>query len=171
MAQREECPWWEEYVELRLEGWDWRKAAYMAWAASPARGRWPKSQDELAVSVLGLRSARTIRKWREKQPEMERRVEALQVEPLLRSLRDVNEALIQSAIGQERSAAQDRKTFYQLIGYLRQKQQAEQTPASNEGVNPFAGLSDEELEQAIANLQVALGVRRMDAEEADGDEM
>ena len=68
-------PWKEDYERLRLEGWDYRKAAYIAWASSPVKDRWPETQAKLAEE-LGLKSARTIQKWRENDARIDRDVPA-----------------------------------------------------------------------------------------------
>lgn len=115
-VKRSECPWWEAYLELRGEGWDWRKAAYIAWASSPARGRWPETQEELADKVLGLKSDRTIRKWRETHPGIDERIRQLQVAPLLLHRRDVIDALIAVAQDPDPKGHQDRKLFLEMTG-------------------------------------------------------
>lgn len=77
-SRRAEYGWWEKYLDLREEGWDWRKAVYIAWMASPVEARDPKTVDALATEVLGLNTS-TIRKWRAKQPEIAARIETLRV--------------------------------------------------------------------------------------------
>jgi hypothetical protein len=59
------------FLNLLAQGWDWRKALYIAWARLPRRARWPATINELA-GVMGLRSARTIRKWRAQDAEIDR---------------------------------------------------------------------------------------------------
>lgn len=61
------APLRDEFRALQAQGWEWRKALYIAWAKLPIKGRWPRTTEELAV-VMGLRSARTIRKWRDQNP-------------------------------------------------------------------------------------------------------
>lgn len=133
-VRRGECPWWEDYLELRAEGWDWRKAAYIAWAASPAVGRWPGTQEELADRVLGLRSDRTIRKWREKDAGLEKRIETLQVAPLLRHRRDVIDALVTVARDPDPKSHPDRKLFLEMTGDYRPRQQTELTGKGGEAL-------------------------------------
>jgi hypothetical protein len=112
--------WWAEYLALRAEGWDWRKAAFIAWAASPVVGRWPETQDELAQQVLGLKSDRVISKWKADNPEMGARIEAMQVAPLMVHRRDVIEALIAVASQHSPTAHQDRKLFLEMTGDYKQ---------------------------------------------------
>lgn len=111
--------WWDDYLELRAEGWDWRKAVFIAWASSPMRDRWPPTQEQLATDVLGLRTDRTIRKWRGKFPEIEERIVKLQAEPLMRYRRDAFQALVAVAITPEPSGHQDRKLFFEMTGDYR----------------------------------------------------
>lgn len=113
------CAWWDDYLVLRAEGWDWRKAVYIAWASSPVRGRWPPTQELLATEVLGLRSDRTIRKWREKFADIEARIVEMQAGPLMRWRRDAFEALIAVATTPEPGAHSDRKLFFEMTGDYR----------------------------------------------------
>lgn len=113
--------WWDDYLALRSEGWDWRKAAYIAWASSAVILRWPKTQGELATTVLGLRGDRTIQKWRADDPRIDERVAKLQVEPLLRHRRDVIEALVTSSMSPDPKSHQDRKMFLEMTGDYRAK--------------------------------------------------
>lgn len=115
-AQLAQFDWWREVQELMAEGWDWRKAVYMAWAASPVRARKPATQAELAVNVLGLRSDRTIRRWRESEPAMRERIAALQAAPLLKHRRDIYDALVEAAVDPDPKNHQDRKLALELLG-------------------------------------------------------
>lgn len=111
--------WWDDYQKLRADGWDWRKAVYIAWASSPIRDRWPPTQETLATDVLGLRSDRTIRKWREKFPEIEECIVELQAGPLMRHRRDAFDALVSVATTPEPNAHSDRKLFFEMTGDYR----------------------------------------------------
>lgn len=158
------CSWLQEYLQLRLEGWDWRKAAYIAWAASPVKGRWPDNQQKLAEEILGLHSDRTIRTWREKNPEMDERVARLQVEPLMLHRRDVVMALIDSAKKIGKSGAPDRRTYFTITGDLKAgKGGQENDRKGRSSDSPYAEMSGEELELVIRNLQAAV-----EAVERDG---
>ncbi len=114
-----EAVWWQDYCALRAEGWDWRKAVYMAWASAPARDRWPATQDELATQCLGLTSDRTIRKWRAQNPEIEERIVKLQAEPLMRHRRDVLDALVTVASTADPRCHADRRMYLEIIGDYR----------------------------------------------------
>lgn len=113
--------WLDDYYRLRSEGWDWRKSAYIAWASSPATDRWPKTQKDLASNVLGLKSDRTIQKWREDDRSIDERVAKLQIEPLMRHRRDVIEALIAVASSHDPKAASDRRVFLEMVGDYKPK--------------------------------------------------
>jgi len=113
--------WLDDYYRLRGEGWDWRKAAYIAWASSPATDRWPKTQMELATKVLGLRSDRTIQKWRADDARIDERVAKMQIEPLMRHRRDVIEALVAVASSHDPKAASDRRVFLEMTGDYKPK--------------------------------------------------
>lgn len=160
----------QEYLQLRLEGWDWRKAAYIAWASSPRTGRWPATQAELATQVLGLRSDRTIRTWIEKDPSIEERVARMQVEPLMQWRRDVIMALIQSSQVIGKNGAPDRRTYFTLTGDLKPGKGQDQEKDRRAQTSPIAAMSDEELEQVIRNLQLALSMAP-DSQEEDEDDL
>jgi len=110
------CKWRDEYLVLRTEGWDWRKAAYIAWASSPAKERWPANQELLASNVLGLRSDRTIRKWKENNPDLEEMIAAFQVAPMMKHRRDVIDALITVAKLKKPEGHRDRRLFLEMTG-------------------------------------------------------
>lgn len=54
----------EDVFRLMAQGWDWRKAVYIAWLATPKRLRRPATQQELAVECLNLTSQRIFSNWR-----------------------------------------------------------------------------------------------------------
>jgi len=113
-----EFDWHAEYQEL-ADRFTWRIAAYIAWVSSSRRGRKPVTQAELA-SLLGLRSDRTIRKWRAEQPEIEQEIIRLQASPLLNHRRDIYEALVAGALDVA-YGHQDRKLALELLGDYRPK--------------------------------------------------
>jgi len=125
LGKLEEFAWWQDYRELVRRGWDWRKAVYIAWAASPAKNRLPASQDELATQVLGLTSDRVIAKWRKSQPEMDDEITRMQAAPLLLHRRDVYDALVASATDPDPKSHQDRKLALELMGDYKPRSQAD----------------------------------------------
>jgi hypothetical protein len=114
--------WFDDYLSLREAGWSWRVAAYIAWAASPVTQRNPKNQSELATDVLGLRSDRTIRKWKENNPAIEEAIAVAQASPLLKHRREIYTALTVSAMNSEAKHHSDRKLASVLLGdYVEKK--------------------------------------------------
>lgn len=111
-----DAPWWDDYHRLRAEGWDWRKAVFIAWSSSPVLGRWPATQEELATECLGLTSDRVIRKWKRNEPGIEERIVLMQAEPLMAHRRDVIQALIDVARVPDPRAHSDRRLFLELTG-------------------------------------------------------
>lgn len=126
LERLKEFTWWQDYQAIQAMGWNnWRVAVFIAWSASPGYDRMPATQRELAVEVLGLKDDRTIRKWREKHPEIEETIAAVQAAPLLRYRRDVFEALAESAANADANRSADRKLFLQLTGDLKPASQLE----------------------------------------------
>lgn len=110
--------WYAEYQEL-AERFTWRIAAYIAWLAAPRRGRQPQTQQAFA-ELVGLKSDRVIRKWRDDQPEIEQEIIRLQASPLLNHRRDIYEALVDGALDVA-YGHQDRKLALELLGDYRPK--------------------------------------------------
>ena len=108
--------YYEQFLELFDAGWPWRVAAYIAWAASPKQARWPKTQEELAQTVLGLTSDRQIAKWRKNNPQIVDLIARLQVAPMLEHRADVIQALIASASDPDYKGHGDRKLFLEITG-------------------------------------------------------
>jgi len=139
--------WYQEYQELIAQGWDYRKAIYIAWEASPGVGREPATQYELATQVLGLTDDRTIRKWKSKQPEIETAIVELAAAPLLRHRRDIYMALIDSATNPAPANHSDRKLALEMLGdYVPKSKQ--QLTGKDEGPIEYrdaSELSDDEL--------------------------
>ncbi len=127
------CSWWEEFLELRREGFSWRVAAFMAWAASPVKDRWPETQLKLATDVLGMKSDRAIRRWRASRPDIDERVQRLQVEPLMRHRRDVIVALVTSASDPDPKSHPDRKLFLEMTGDYQPKGQVQAEVVVSDG--------------------------------------
>jgi len=132
LGELEKQAWWQDYRELTRRGWDWRKAVYIAWAASPAKGRLPATQEELALQVLGLTSDRVIAKWRKAQPEIDHEIARMQASPLLRHRREVYDALMQSATDPDPKSHQDRKLALELMGDYKPRSQADVSVTNTE---------------------------------------
>jgi len=121
--EEQDVPWAGDYQALMSERWDWygdapdwwrwRVAAYVAWASVPREVRRPRTHQELA-SLLGLRSARTIRKWRAKYPEIDALVTENILEPLLERRAEVLEALMESAASPDYKNFRDRELYLKV---------------------------------------------------------
>lgn len=114
-------PWYEDYRDLRAQKLDWRKAAWVAWQATPKRDREPKTLTELA-DLLGV-ADRTMRGWATKNPALPALVAKMQMAPLFEHRRDIIEALILSATNPAAQNSADRRLFFQMTGDLEEKSQ------------------------------------------------
>ena len=156
--QAEPYAWEAEALELEQQ-YKPQIAAYIAWAASPAKGRLPATQAELA-SLLGLKSDRTIRQWREKDKSIEAEIKTRQSGPLWGHRRDIFEALAASASTADAANHSDRKLALEMLGdYVPKSRQdvANVTPAT-----PFT--SDE---YSAAAQQLALWESAIDSGAVD----
>lgn len=150
--------WAADYLELRAEGWDWRKAVYIAWASQPKRTRLPETQKELATQVLGLRSAHTISKWKRKYPEIADAIMVRQAAPLLKYRADVFEALGQVASMVDPRAKPDRQLFLEMTGDYKPRQAVE---LGNDG--------DDELEVKFDVSKLPTALLRAVADDSDAE--
>jgi len=135
--------WYETYQELVNSKWPWRVACYVAWASSPKRDRWPKTQAELATEVLGLTSDRAIHNWRQKSPDIDAAISLLQSAPMLEHRADVFAALVESASNPDHRSNPDRKLFYEMTGDYTPRQRLDVNAAVTD--DALSGLSEAEL--------------------------
>lgn len=142
--QQKDAPWLAEYKMLRLEGWSWKKAAFIAWAASPKARRWPETQEKLA-ELLGLKSDRTFRGWKRRDPLIEERIARMQVEGLFAYRRDVINTLIQMAITADPKCHQDRQMFLEMTGDYTPKGKIDLGGALGIGGTGMGDVTDDEL--------------------------
>lgn len=157
---KSDLKWLEEYSRLREGGWDWRVAAYIAWASSPRGSRLPKTQDELARGHLGLTSDRAIATWRKKNPAIDEMVAMLQASPLWDARAEVFAALTENAAKADYKTHNDRKLFLELTGdYMPSAKLAAMITKNGYSNNDLANMTDEEL------LQLAKSVRDMPQED------
>jgi len=166
-------PWWNDYRELVERGWDWRKAVYIAWSASPARDRRPPTQMELAQDVLGLHSDRVISKWRAKQPEIDDEIARMQAAPLLRYRRDIFDALATSASDPDPKSHSDRKLALEMMGDYRprQVQQLEGGETPIETKSSVTHALDSETAGEVFDILAALGLQPAGDDDAPDDEL
>ncbi len=173
-AQRDDLPWWNDYLALRQDGWDWRKAAFIAWLSLPSRQRRPKTQAQLA-DLLGLRSDRTLRHWMQDDERIREAAAGERVALLFQHRRDVLDALVAVAKRHDHLAHSDRKLFLEMTGDHKPRGALALTgeqggPVGVVDWSALAGMSDDELEQFIANLQTANGGGALGAKAEDGRE-
>lgn len=132
-------PWADTYSALLEEGWEWRKAAYIAWASLPATTRQPQNLADFA-SIIGLRGSKSIRAWRLKNKAIDLAVQKLSLSNLLDSAPAVVEALVESASSPNYKSAPDRKLFFEMTGMY--------VPRSKIGI----GVDDAAADDDMSNL-------------------
>lgn len=140
------APWADAYLALRSDGWNWRQAAYIAWASIPSNRRLPKTQKELA-HILGINNTRTIRKWRERYPEIDQLIEDATMAILGDALGDVISAWVDVAKQPDPSAHRDRITYLEHMKIYQPKAGLELTGKDGADLLPFG--------QLVAALQKA----------------
>lgn len=113
-----DVPFADLYVDLVAQGWYWRKAAVVAWLATPKKERQPEHQYELA-NMLGC--GQDIITNLKQRPEVQAQIMRITVAGLIEHKAAVDAALIESASSADYKANQDRKTFYTLIGALKEQ--------------------------------------------------
>lgn len=120
---RDEAPpaWLEIYDALLDERdeegkrrWDWRRALYIAWCCTPKEARDPKTLGGLARR-LGVATS-TMREWRYRDPEIERRISELPRLLLMEHVASVYQALATLASTPDPKTFQDRRLFLELTG-------------------------------------------------------
>ncbi len=142
--------WARDYLDLRQDGWPWRVAVLIAWSASPRDGRHPKTQADLANSVLGLKSDRVIREWKRKNPAIEAAIGVLEARQLFEHRAQVLRALADSASSTSHKNHPDRKLFLELTGDYTPRVKVDQNVTGKP--KDMAGLSDAELAVIERNL-------------------
>lgn len=142
--------WYGQYQHLLDEGWPWRVACYIAWAASPKRDRWPETQAELATEILGLTSPRQIHTWRKKYPEIDEVISVLQAAPMLERRADAIAALVESASNPDHRSNPDRRLYFEMTGDYIPRQKVE---VRRDEVEDLSELSEEELARMARSLR------------------
>lgn len=168
LDDKNDTRWRGEYIRLRDHGWNWRVAAYIAWASSPKVNRKPATQDELAREYLGLNSDRVIASWRKKNPAIDEMVMVLQSAPLWEERADHFDAL--------NDGARKSKDDYKFFPYLKMvmEMRNDYVPTAKldallrkNGISKgdLADMSEEELAVTKAKLQDMLNVINGDDED------
>lgn len=136
--------WFDQYAQLMAAGWPWRVACYIAWCASPKRGRWPRTQQELAIEVLGLTSDRQIATWRKKNPNIDELIAVLQALPLMEYRGDAFKALGVSAGDPDHRHNPDRKLLFEMTGDYQPKLKLDGSLRGDD--DDLLSMSDDELD-------------------------
>ena len=140
--------WHRELEGLMRDGrWKWREAAYILWASMP-NPRIPKTERAFAQEVLGLTSARQIRRWksdREKGARLQRAIKRQTLQLLSHARADVVKALVVSASAEDYRNFRDRELFLKLTGDYVPKSTVEVGPVTeaNAGTQSEAALREE----------------------------
>lgn len=142
----------EEYRMLRDEGWPWRQAAYIMWAALP-KPRKPETQDEFARQVLGLTSDRAINMWRKKNPMIDERVAALQGRQLWEARPAILAALAENASKPDYKTHNDRKLALEMLGDYTPSSKLTAEMLKSVSTHSLDDLSDDELAALSAELR------------------
>jgi hypothetical protein len=145
--------WYEDFYRLLDGGWPWRIAVYIAWASAPKAGRYPKTQEELAVKILGLTQDRIIAKWRKNNPCIDETIAMMQAAPLLVHRGDIFQALAESASDPSFHGAQDRKTALTMLGDYIPHQKVEIEREKGSAVEKTDAELDEENKRLEAMLE------------------
>lgn len=133
---------WSQHPR-RKRHW-YRKAAYIAWDASPRSERQPATIEEFA-DVFGI-TRQTIYGWRVDSPEIDQLVARLRYVVLDKYLADVDWITIRQAIEPDSTISQ-RELFY------RRHEAARQHLAESQGAQPARVESEAEIEAEIAWLE------------------
>jgi hypothetical protein len=152
-AQHDAGPWMDDYWDLLEEGWSWRQAVFMLWAAQPADQRRPRYQHELATEVLGLTSDRVVSQWKAENPAMQTRIKALTASALAKARSEIYAALIESASDPNPRSHSDRKLALEMLGDYVKRQEVGVVAGE---VSDWSEVSEEDL-ASIAQLPEADG--------------
>lgn len=119
----EEAPsWTEKYHELMMSKIPWRIAAFIAWSIVPKHTRWPETQNELAVEVLGLTSDRRIIEWRRKYPYIDQMIATMQTAVLLEYVPGSLEASGRVAARADYKSTAERRLLWEAVGIINRNQ-------------------------------------------------
>lgn len=141
-------PWMEDYWRLIGDGWGWRKAVYIIWAALPAGKRTPRTLSELATGILGLTTDRPIHEWK-KNPAMGAETARLAQSLLIKYRPAIYDALVASASSPNPRAHADRRLALEMLGDYTPRQRLDIGSITPETVGQ---VSDEELRRLAAGL-------------------
>ena len=163
----EEIAWINEYSMLVETGWPWRVAAYIAWCTVPRKFRWPHTQEELAIQVLGLTTDRQIGTWRQKNPAIDTVVAIFQAAPLEAHRQEFFRALIISASNPDYKNHPDRRMALEMTGDYTPKLKAEVARTGES--RDLSELSEAELDALSSEVERKLLDRKIGDALEEGD--
>lgn len=98
----------------------WKKAALAVWLNLPKRYRQPRTQAELA-GMLGYTNDRTLRVWRQNNPNFFDETRSAMHKMMAEFLPDVMWALTATASRSGKDGTADRKMFLEMVGMYKPK--------------------------------------------------
>ena len=107
----------------------WKKAALAVWLNLPKRYRQPRTQAELA-GMLGYTNDRTLRVWRQNNPNFFDETRSAMHKMMAEFLPDVMWALTETASRIGKDGTADRKMFLEMVGMYKPKMEALPAPPS-----------------------------------------
>ena len=152
--------WMDLYKRLIENGWKWRVAVYIAWAAQPKKYRWPETQEELAINCLGLTSDRAIATWRKRNGTIDETILMLQGSIIFDALPDALNAMVEVATEADYKGHADRKLMFEMGGIYTPSSKITAEIAKKLGKgNDVSDLSDDELRDIGGAINQALEQR------------
>jgi hypothetical protein len=152
-------------------GRDWRKCAYIAWACLPKLKRWPATEQGCA-EILNLRNTSTIRRWKAKNPDIEKQIALLPKMLLGGHVADVLAALVMVATEPIPQAHQDRKLFLEMTGLYQPKGTVEHTGADGGDIKTNTTHSiDPTTAGDIFDILASVGAIQSGVSDAEADEV
>lgn len=163
-GQNEKPEWFGEYLALIRGGWPFRVALYIAWAASPRKGRRPENLEELA-SLMGLKSPRAIYTWKARNPAIEEQIAMMQAAPIFQHRADLFKAALNVALGDDYKGHNDRKMLFEMTGDYVRRSEIKGTLGKARAITE---MSDDELAELLAGQDESQG--DTEVSDANGDE-
>lgn len=157
-----DLPYGDRYSALVGQGWDWRKAAYIAWLSMPSDKREPSTKKEFAIK-LGLSDGSVFSGWEAKNDAIAATAFRFSQANVLAHIASVDQAMIDVASTPSYKSAPAMRLFYERAGVLANANKVN-VLIDNSTVNSQVGsLSDAELlaelEQINDTVQPVEGVQ------------
>lgn len=172
ISRKAKPKWWPIVEDLIVAGLSWRKAVYVAWRICPKSMRQPKTIEELAVNILGLSSARTVRKWHQTDPKIEEYIGTWRMKPVMEHLSDTLDAMFAVAARHTPEGNRDRRLHAEIAGILKTRGALE---LMGEGGGPIhvKDLDDEykrDMAEIIKKMNSGLLAPSVETDEEEGEE-